>query len=75
MIYQRGNEIGGNEWARACNLRDAYWLYVVFDCAPPAPAAGARSVWQTARQEPRVRRLYYPAGSHQRGSRVTKKKE
>ena len=26
-----------NEWARACNLRDDYWLYVVFDCATPRP--------------------------------------
>ena len=30
-------EISDNEWARACNLRDAYWLYVVFDCATPRP--------------------------------------
>ena len=26
-----------NEWARACNLRDDYWLYVVYDCATPRP--------------------------------------
>ena len=26
-----------NEWTRACNLRDRYWLYVVFDCATPHP--------------------------------------
>ena len=26
-----------NEWAKACNLRDEYWLYVVFDCATPHP--------------------------------------
>ena len=26
-----------NEWAAACNLRDRYWLYVVFDCATPRP--------------------------------------
>ena len=26
-----------NEWAKACNLRDGYWLYVVFDCATPHP--------------------------------------
>ena len=30
-------EMSDNEWARACNLRDAYWLYVVFDCATPRP--------------------------------------
>ena len=30
-------EISDNEWARACNLRHAYWLYVVFDCATPRP--------------------------------------
>ena len=27
-------EVTDNEWARACNLRSAYWLHVVFDCAP-----------------------------------------
>ena len=26
-----------NEWANACNLRDGYWLYVVFDCATSRP--------------------------------------
>ena len=26
-----------NEWAKACNLRGGYWLYVVFDCATPHP--------------------------------------
>ena len=26
-----------NEWAKACNLRDGYWLYVAFDCATPRP--------------------------------------
>ena len=35
MIYQRGNEIGDNERARACNLCDPYWLYVVFECTRP----------------------------------------
>jgi SNF2 family DNA or RNA helicase len=30
-------EVSGNEWARACNLRDGYWLYVVYDCATPSP--------------------------------------
>ena len=30
-------EMSDNEWAKACNLRDAYWLYVVFDCATPRP--------------------------------------
>jgi superfamily II DNA or RNA helicase/DNA-binding XRE family transcriptional regulator len=30
-------EVTGNEWARACNLRDQYWLYVVYDCATPNP--------------------------------------
>jgi superfamily II DNA or RNA helicase/DNA-binding XRE family transcriptional regulator len=30
---QAGNvDISENEWARACNLRDQYWLYVVYDC-------------------------------------------
>lgn len=30
-------QISENEWARACNLRGDYWLYVVFDCATPRP--------------------------------------
>jgi superfamily II DNA or RNA helicase len=45
---QRGIEVKGragigdvemteNEWAKACNERDRYWLYVVFDCASPHP--------------------------------------
>lgn len=30
-------EITENEWAKACNLRERYWLYVVFDCVGPSP--------------------------------------
>ena len=30
-------ELSENEWAKACNLRERYWLYVVFDCATPNP--------------------------------------
>lgn len=30
-------ELSENEWAKACNLRDRYWLYVVYDCASPHP--------------------------------------
>ena len=30
-------ELTENEWAKACNLRDRYWLYVVFDCGSPSP--------------------------------------
>ena len=30
-------ELTENEWSRACNLRDRYWLYVVYDCGTPAP--------------------------------------
>jgi hypothetical protein len=30
-------ELTENEWARACNLRDKYWLYVVFDCGGNQP--------------------------------------
>lgn len=30
-------EISENEWAKACNLRDQYWLYVVYDCASSNP--------------------------------------
>ena len=35
---QRGGiQLSDNEWAKACNMRDKYWLYVVFDCATPNP--------------------------------------
>jgi hypothetical protein len=30
-------ELTENEWARACNERGRYWLYVVFDCGTPTP--------------------------------------
>jgi hypothetical protein len=30
-------ELTENEWAKACNERNRYWLYVVFDCASPHP--------------------------------------
>jgi len=30
-------EVTDNEWARACNLREKYWLYVVYHCATPTP--------------------------------------
>lgn len=30
-------EVSSNEWARAANLRDGYWLYVVYACATPTP--------------------------------------
>jgi SNF2 family DNA or RNA helicase/DNA-binding XRE family transcriptional regulator len=30
-------EVSENEWAKACNLRDRYWLYVVFNLAGAHP--------------------------------------
>jgi len=30
-------ELSENEWARACNLRNGYWLYVVYQCATAQP--------------------------------------
>jgi superfamily II DNA or RNA helicase/DNA-binding XRE family transcriptional regulator len=30
-------ELTENEWARACNERGRYWLYVVFGCGTPMP--------------------------------------
>lgn len=30
-------EVSANEWAKACNLRQGYWLYAVYNCAGPAP--------------------------------------
>ena len=30
-------EVSANEWAKACNLRQGYWLYAVYDCATSGP--------------------------------------
>ncbi len=30
-------EVTDNEWGRACNLRQEYWLYVAYHCATPTP--------------------------------------
>jgi hypothetical protein len=30
-------ELTENEWAKACNLRERYWLYVVYDCGSGRP--------------------------------------
>ncbi len=30
-------ELTENEWSRACNSRDRYWLYVVYDCGTSNP--------------------------------------
>jgi hypothetical protein len=30
-------EVSRNEWARACNLGNAYWLYVVYNCGTNRP--------------------------------------
>ena len=58
-------EVSDNEWAKACNLRDEYWLYVVYDCAtpPPAPDARPRPVRQTAHTEPRIACVHRHIGS------------
>lgn len=51
---ETGNvEMSGNEWAKACKLRDEDWLYVVFNCASPRPRLVRRagSVCQTAGRE------------------------
>jgi len=30
-------EVSSNEWAKACNMRDEYWIYAIYDCATPSP--------------------------------------
>lgn len=30
-------EVSANEWAKACNMRQGYWLYAAYDCATPTP--------------------------------------
>ena len=34
---QGGIRVEANEWKQACHLGERYWIYVVFDCATPAP--------------------------------------
>jgi len=29
-------EVSANEWAKACNMRQGYWLYAVYNCAKPS---------------------------------------
>jgi hypothetical protein len=41
-------EVSANEWAKACNMREKYWLYAIYDCATPAP---------------RLARVQYPFGN------------
>ena len=51
-----GIEVSDNEWAKACNLRSQYWLYVVFDCATAHPRLVriCDPFGKLAHQEPRV---------------------
>jgi hypothetical protein len=30
-------EVSDNEWAKACNMRGGYWLYVAYHCGMPNP--------------------------------------
>jgi hypothetical protein len=30
-------EVTANEWAKACNMGEKYWLYAVYDCGTPNP--------------------------------------
>lgn len=30
-------ELSSNEWSKACNKKEDYWLYAVFNCATPKP--------------------------------------
>jgi hypothetical protein len=30
-------KLSENEWAKACNERNRYWLYAAFDCGTPHP--------------------------------------
>jgi len=30
-------EVSANEWAKACNMRQGYWLYAVYNCGTPSP--------------------------------------
>jgi hypothetical protein len=30
-------EVSANEWAKACNMREGYWFYAIYNCATPSP--------------------------------------
>ena len=66
-------EISDNEWAAACNRRDDYWLYVVFDCATPHPRlVRVRDPFgKLLRQQPRRSHIHGQRGCYHRGSGVT----
>lgn len=48
-------ELSENEWAKACILREKYWLYVVFDCATAHPR-----LWRV--QDPFRKLIIQPKG-------------
>ena len=37
LLDPHAEALSENEWAKACNLREGYWLYAVYDCATPRP--------------------------------------
>jgi hypothetical protein len=52
-----------NEWDRAMNLRSEYWLYVVAECASPAPRL-------IRIQDPAMRLLMRPAEQTRMSRRI-----
>ena len=49
-------EVTANDWTNACNLREGYWLFVVYDCATPDP-------WLVRAQDPCASLLAKAKGS------------
>ena len=48
-------ELSENEWIKACNHQNRYWLYVVYGCATPQPR-----LWRV--QNPFAKQLGAPKG-------------
>ena len=46
-------EVSANEWAKACNMRQDYWLYAVYNCATPNPRLACRTRSGTCWRRPR----------------------
>ncbi|MHC1732928.1 MAG: helicase-related protein [Bacteroidales bacterium] len=51
-------DISDNEWSAACNHRNKYWLYIVYDCASSIPClVRVHDPWQKLIAEPSKFRL------------------
>jgi hypothetical protein len=56
-------EVSANEWVKACNMRQGYWLYAIYGCAKPsAPYLRAEPVRESTCEGERERSRGLEAG-------------